>query len=53
MKPCTYTRTATGICHQFAQHDEECYYHEKVLAGLIEPTDESELMRGFQTIRNS
>lgn len=35
---CKYTRTYTGYCEQMAQkHFDCCYYHGKVVVGLIEP----------------
>lgn len=35
---CKHTRTYTGYCEQMSEkHSDYCYYHGKVVMGLIEP----------------
>lgn len=37
IKLCSYKKTYNGVCHQvvFDEEKEYCYYHQKVMSGLI------------------
>lgn len=51
MKFCIYDKTVMGNCPQQAlPGNTVCYYHDKVLAGLIE-TAEDEVMRDMPTFK--
>lgn len=50
---CQFTKTYNGRCEQDAEHlSDYCYYHKKVLAGMIE-SDPLLSLRQSQTIANS
>jgi len=47
---CTYTKTHSGFCEQQkAVGSSNCYYHEKVEAGLIQ-TDEERVINDMPSI---
>lgn len=52
MNICTYDKTVLGDCPQpiLRSGDDLCYYHKKVVAGLIE-TAEDEVMRDMPTFK--
>lgn len=46
---CTYSKTVSGKCPQYVFDSETCYYHTKVVSGLIE-TDERRVLMDSPTI---